>query len=379
MAATTHPEFNANTEAFQVAEAFPQAIRGKTVLVTGVNRNGIGFTTSQAFVNAIQLLDTTIILIAEQASQSPTHLIITGRSPVKIQDSINALKEKWPEVTYHGLQVDLSIQKSVRDAAAKVMGWSDVPTIDIIVNSAGIMSGEKERVLSEDGVEMHFATNHIGHWLFTCLIMPKLIKAAEKNPAGATRIVNVTSASPQVSGIRWSDMNFEKKNKDLPIEEQPEYEWFRLWGYTSLKEMTYTPLDGYNRSKVANVLSGIAANKRLFGQHGILALAVHPGVIATELGRTLPEETLQEVGQMLEQGLFTFKTLGAGSSTSMVAALDPKLAQGVGETRNGSENWGSYLDDCQISGQGHSLAVSSNEAEKLWQISERLVGQSFAW
>ncbi len=51
MTATSHPEFNSQTEALDVAKAFSEAIRGKTVLVTGVNRQGIGFATSEAFVS----------------------------------------------------------------------------------------------------------------------------------------------------------------------------------------------------------------------------------------------------------------------------------------------------------------------------------------
>jgi hypothetical protein len=51
MTTTSHPEFNDQTEGLKVAKAFPEAIRGKTVVVTGVNRGGIGFTTSEAFVS----------------------------------------------------------------------------------------------------------------------------------------------------------------------------------------------------------------------------------------------------------------------------------------------------------------------------------------
>ncbi|CRG91499.1 hypothetical protein PISL3812_08548 [Talaromyces islandicus] len=358
MAATTHTKFNANTEGLEVAKEFAAGIRGKTVIVTGVNLSGIGFSTSQAF-----------------ASQSPAHLIITGRNPSKIQECIKALEAEFPDIDCRGLQVDLSVQQSVRDAAAKVMAWTDVPTIDIVVNSAGVM-GIQERTLTSDGIEMHFATNHLGHWLFTCLIMPKLIKAAEHNSKGATRIVNVSSASPTISGMRWSDMNFTKENKDIPKEEQPDYEWFRAWGYTDMAKQSYNPLDGYNRSKVANVLSGIGATKRLFHKHGILSLAVDPGVIETELGRNFPSETLEAAKALSEKGVFTRKTLGAGASTSMVAALDPKLAEGVGSDKM---NWGSYLKNCQITDQACPLAVSSEEAEKLWELSEKLVGQNFAW
>lgn len=255
------------------------------------------------------------------------------------------------------------------------MTWTDVPTIDIVVNSAGVM-GIQDCTLTSDGIEMHFATNHLGHWLLTCLIMPKLIKAAEHNSKGATRVVNVSSASPTVSSMRWSDMNFTKENKDIPKEEQPDYEWFKAWGYTNVEKESYNPLDGYNRSKVANVLFGIGANKRLFNKHGILSLAVDPGVIGTELGRNFPLETLEAAKTMTDQGVFARKTLGAGASTSMVAALDPKLAKGVG---NDKMNWGSYLANCKISNQACPLAVSSEEAEKLWELSEKMVGQTFAW
>ncbi|RAL03641.1 NAD(P)-binding protein [Aspergillus ibericus CBS 121593] len=360
MATTTHPEYNSKTEALEVADAFTARITGKTVLVTGVNRSGIGYSTARAF-----------------ASHSPSLLIITGRSPEKIEESIDALRAEFPGVDCQGLRVDLSSQRSVRDAAAEVMSWPDVPTIDIIVNSAGVM-GIPERRLSEDGIELHFATNHLGHWLFVCLIMSKVIKAAERNPRGATRIVNVSSASPQVSGMRWSDINFEKRNKDLPGDEQPNYEWFAMCGCPDIEDVCYVPLDGYNRSKVANVLFGIAANRRLFERYGVLSLAVHPGVIETELGRNMTVEE-KDMWAELRKGVFKPKTLGAGAATSLVAALDPLLAQGVGESQYGSENWGSYLENCQISGEAHSLAVSSEEAEKLWGLSEGLVGEAFAW
>ena len=306
-------------------------------------------------------------------------MIIAGRNLSKVQESISALKAEFPDVAYRALIVDLSSQESVRAAANEVLSWSDTPSIDIVINSAGVMM-IPERTLSKQGIEMHFATNHIGHWLLTCLIMPKLLKAAEGKPKGSVRVVNVSSGSPSVSAMRWSDMNFEKKNKDLPAEEQPMYEFFsKYWGYKDTEEMTYVPLDGYNRSKVANVLSGIGSNKRLFDKHGILALSVHPGVMFTELSRSFPQEMLEVIDGGVKSGIIPLKTVGAGAATSLVGALDPKLAHGVGETHNGCENFGAYLADCQISNDANPLAVSSSEAEKLWEVSEKLVSQSFTW
>ena len=166
---------------------------------------------------------------------------------------------------------------------------------------------------------------------------------------------------------------------DLPLAEQPDYEWFEMCGYRDIQELAYVPLDGYNRSKVANILFGIGANKRLFSKYGILSLGLHPGVMATELGRNMSPEVLANFAELMKTDLFMAKTLGAGASTSLVAALDPKLAVGVGECRDGVENWGSYLDDCQISSKAHPLSASNDEADRLWKLSEELVGESFEW
>ena len=99
----------------------------------------------------------------------------------------------------------------------------------------------------------------------------------------------------------------------------------------------------------------------------------------TELARNFAPETLEAIKQVMESGAVDLKTLGAGASTSLVAALDPKLAVGVGETHEGSENWGSFLDNCQISGKAWPSAVSSKDAEMLWEVSEKLVGEKFEY
>ncbi|KAI1212170.1 putative short-chain dehydrogenase [Annulohypoxylon truncatum] len=358
MTATTY-DFNENTEALEVAKAFAERIHGKTIIVTGANLKGIGYTTAQAF-----------------ASQSPAHLILAGRTPAKLQETITALKSEFPDVDYRALKLDLSTQRTVRAAAAELLSWSDVPTVDIVVNSAAIMN-LPERILNEDGIEMQFGTNYVGHFLFSCLIMPKLIKAAQSNPKGATRIVNVVSLSPTMARMRWSDVNQQKRNKDLPEDEQPFYERHREWGEVNPEEKSYLPLEGYNQSKVALVLFSIAISKKLYEKYGILSFAPHPGIINTELGRDTPEYVLEAVGNMKKRGLFTMKTAGQGSATSLVSALDPKL--GMPEDKDGKENYGAYLIDCQISNLATPSALSSEGAERLWKMSEELVKEKFSW
>ncbi|KAH8680750.1 putative short-chain dehydrogenase [Xylariales sp. PMI_506] len=359
MPATTHPEFDVKTEALEVAKAFPENIRGKTVIITGVNQGGIGFYTAQAF-----------------ASQSPAHLIVAGRSLPRLQKSIDALKADYPDVPYHALEIDLSSQKSVRAAAAELLSWSNIPVVDILVNNAAIMC-IPERTINEDGIEITFATNHIGHFLFTCLIMPKLIKAAEGKPKGATRVVNVSSLSPTAAQMRWGDTNFDVVNRDLPKEVQPNYEMLKMWGTPDPESVAYAPIEGYNQSKVANVLFGIALTSRLYEKYGILSLALHPGIMETELTRNYSDHQKAAMNGLREARGYTYQSLGSGASTTLVAALDPKLGPGV--PKNGKENYGAYLIQCQISEAARPGAVSSSEAERLWEMSEGLVKEEFAW
>lgn len=266
----------------------------------------------------------------------------------------------------------------MRGAATEVLSWTDVPAIDIIINSAGVMN-LPERNISADGIELTFATNHIGHFLLTNLLLPKVIKAAEGKPKGSARIVNVSSLSPTFGVIRWSDINFEKVGTTLPKAEQPYLDVNRAWGFTDVENKSYLPLEAYNQSKVANLLFSIGANKRLYEKHGILSLTLHPGVIKTELGRSLTAETYAALAKLSETGVLEMKTLGAGSSTTMVAALDPKLGLPGAGSPSGKENYGTYLVDCQISDIALPLTTSSDEAEKLWTLSEELVKEKFVW
>ncbi|CAK7213096.1 hypothetical protein SBRCBS47491_001686 [Sporothrix bragantina] len=358
---TTHAEFGANTEAVEVAKAFQSRVQGKTALVTGANIKGLGFAHAYGL-----------------AAGGPKRIILAGRTPSKMTECIDAIKADFPDVDVRPLEIDLSSQASVRKAAATVLGWDDVPTIDYVINVAGVM-GIPKRTLSVDGIEIQMATNHIGHWLLACLIMPKLIAAAQGQPKGSVRIVNISSGSPFIAAMRWSDMNFDVINKELPAAEQPHYAFMARWGYTGLEDVAYAGIDGYNRSKVANVLAGIGFTHALYEKHGILGLAVHPGVIPTELGRSFETVIQENVDRMHKAGEITYKTLGGGASTGLVAALDPKITiEAKGGPKN-IENYGAFMADCQVSDNARDLAVASSEADKLWSVSESLVKEKFSW
>jgi NAD(P)-dependent dehydrogenase (short-subunit alcohol dehydrogenase family) len=99
------------------------------------------------------------------------------------------------------LQVDLSSQASVRKAAAEIKDNDLVPAIDILINNAAIMACPYAK--SEDGIESQFATNHIGHFLLTNLLMEKILAAGP-----GARVVNVSSSAAR-GVIRWDDWNFQ--------------------------------------------------------------------------------------------------------------------------------------------------------------------------
>jgi NAD(P)-dependent dehydrogenase (short-subunit alcohol dehydrogenase family) len=204
-------------------------IAGKVVLTTGVTQGGLGAT----FVQAI-------------AQYKPRLLILAGRSAQKVQATIDEIKSnpKSSDVETRFLELDLASQKSVRQAAETVLGWKDVDHIDVLVNSAGTMAGPYKT--TQEGIENQFGSNHIGHFLFTNLLLPKIL--ASPSP----RVVSVASDGHRFGGIRFEDYNFQ----DGKLYEQ--------W-------------EAYGQSKTANILFARALAEK-WGAKGLKAYSLHPGV-----------------------------------------------------------------------------------------------------
>jgi NAD(P)-dependent dehydrogenase (short-subunit alcohol dehydrogenase family) len=188
----TSNNFSAETEGLAVAAAYADAIKGRTILITGINRKGIGYATAESF-----------------ASQSPKLLVLAGRTPAKLEECIKDLKSAYPGVEYRPLALDLSSQASVREAAKQVLSWTDVPVIDLLICNAGTMN-IMTRTLTPEGIELTMATNHLGHFLLTNLLLPKIIASSKTaSKKGSTRIVHLASSGTAVSGVRFSDLTYE--------------------------------------------------------------------------------------------------------------------------------------------------------------------------
>lgn len=176
-------EYTKDTTASELIKDLAGEIANKTILVTGVSQGTLGG-----------------IFLQYIAEANPSRLILAGRSLSKAQQTADTLKAAHPDIDVRTLQIDLSSLAAVREAAAEVNSWEDVPHIDVLVNNAGIMAVPHQ--VSVDGFEMQFASNHFCPFLFTNLIMDKIL--ASKTP----RIVNVSSSGHRLNPIRFFDYNF---------------------------------------------------------------------------------------------------------------------------------------------------------------------------
>lgn len=230
--------YNFKTTAEDVAADCSDTIRDKVILTTGVAPGGIGAT----FVEVL-------------ARHSPKLLILAARNVSKCEEAAKTIKSAAPGVATRVLELDLGSLEQTRRAAAEVNSYPE--PIDVLCNNAGVMASPYS--LTKDGLETQFAVNHLGHFLFTNLIMPKLLAS----PSGA-RIVNVSSDGHRLGPVRFDD-----------------------WRWDGGK--TYDRWRAYGQSKTANMLFALALAKRL-EKNGVVALSLHPGVVGSNLARHMGDE-----------------------------------------------------------------------------------------
>ena len=287
---------------------------GTVAVVTGAT-GGIGFETARAL-----------------ASRG-AHVVIAGRDVRKRQEAMELLIERVPHASAEAVPLDLTDLDSVRAFASSVVDAH--PAITLLVNNAGVMATPFRRTV--DGFELQMATNYLGHFLLTGLLAPALRAGAP------SRIVNVTSSGPALSALDFEDPNFH--NRD------------------------YDKFTAYGQSKTANILHVIELDRRLrrFGQR---AFAATPGVTSTALGRYMTRDDLKafisRLPREVKRQSLRQKDPKQGAATIVWAATSPEL----------TEHNGSYIEDCAVI-PVPSLVGDATAAQRLWRLSERLVGARF--
>lgn len=321
-----------------LVSTFSSRIAGSTILVTGVSLGGLG----HKFLKEI--------LVA-----NPATLILAGRTLSKVQATADEITSERSDINVKTLRLDLASFKSVREAAQTVNGWDDVPVIDVLVNNAGIMCPPFS--LTEDGNENQWQSNHLGPFLFTNLIMDKIL--ASSSP----RIVSVGSNGARYGGIRYWDPNFSDGK-------------------------FYDPFKAYAQTKTANMLFAVSLASKL-SKRGLHAFSMHPGVVmgtALALGSyTTPDQFLKDMataedtygtkygGGSIPQSEFKDETNSV--ATHILTAFSPDIET---EELNGKYFFDAHVAD-PWKGDSWSWARDPIDAERLWKLSEEMVGQTFEY
>lgn len=298
-------------------------LSGHLALVTGASA-GIGVETARA-------------LAAHGAS-----IVMPVRDTTKGEQAAAQIRESVPSAKLDIREMDLASLKSVRAFTDSFL--NDYGKLDLLIANAGVMGCPFGH--TQDGFEMQFGTNHLGHFVLVNRLLPTVLAAAP------TRIVILSSFSH-----RWSDVNLD----------DPHYET--------------TPYDkflSYGRAKTANILFAVELDKRL-KDRGVRAFAVHPGSIGTELGRHYSENDREDMMKIAMESTAgqggPRKSIPAGAATSVWGAVGSEL-KGKG---------GLYLEDCGIAetreapgiGGVMPYALDPGHALALWKRSEELVGEKF--
>jgi NAD(P)-dependent dehydrogenase (short-subunit alcohol dehydrogenase family) len=276
---------------------------GKICIVTGAT-SGIGKVTAQAL------------------AQKGATVIVVARNQRRGEITVDEIRANTGNAAVILMLADLSSQASIRQLAQAFT--QQYARLDVLINNAGAFN--MQRTLTVDGLEMTFATNHLGSFLLTNLLLDRLKASAP------SRIINVSSAASQTGKIDFDDLQGEK---------------------------SYSGSRAYAQSKLANVLFTVALAKRLQGA-GVTVNALHPGMVATNFGQN-NALIWRIVFRMVY--LLTGISPEKGAETQLYLATSPEVANITGD----------YFDKKKPV-EPNPIAKDPAIAERLWKVSEQLVG-----
>ncbi|WP_036375403.1 oxidoreductase [Micromonospora sp. ATCC 39149] len=274
----------------------------RTFLVTGAN-SGLGY------VTALEL------------ARHHGHVIMVVRNEAKGREALASIGAAVPGASLQLLVADMADLDSVKRLAA---GLRD-HTIDVLVNNAGIMM--PPRSLSPQGHESQFATNHLGHFALTGLLLDQI----------TDRIVTVSSDLHRSGSIHWDDLTGAKK---------------------------YSPAGFYSQSKFANVLFGLELDRRLRAAgSAVRSIITHPGYAATNLQTTGPTGMMKVLGRITNR-VFA-QPVQKGAWSQLYAAVSPEALSGQYIGPKGRSGFPTVQDPV-------AAATSPESAKRLWELSEDL-------
>lgn len=291
-------------------------LSGRVTVVTGAN-GGLGLESARALAGA------------------GAHVVMAVRNQEKARAAVDDIQSTIPDASLELVALDLGSLDSVAEAAASIAAAH--PTIDILLNNAGLMACPERQ--TADGFEMQFGVNHLGHWAFTGALLPNVLRAR------APRVVTVTSTAHHMGRV------IDSANPHL--------------------HGKYGEWRAYGQSKLANFHFGIGL-QREFEAAGVAAesLIAHPGLSNTDLQAVSVAETNGGSVQKFFHGLTTRTGMSPaqGALPQLRAATDPKA--------HGGEFYGPLFVNTGPPVRKPILRRwdLNKGIETLWEVSERETG-----
>jgi len=292
--------------------------RGRTAIVTGTG--GLGFEDALAL------------------ARSGADVVLAGRSPLKGADAVARIRQQAPGATISFERLDLASLTSIAAFADRLSSMRQ--SIDILINNAGVMVPPR-REETEDGFELQFGTNFLGHFALTARLLPLLRNGSEP------RVVTLSSLAAQAGSINLADLNAKQAYKPMPI---------------------------YSQSKLACLMFALELDRRSKNNGwGVTSIAAHPGISRTDLllnapGRFSLERTMRTLLP------FLFQSAAQGALPALFAATAPEAKGGA-----------YYGPDKMSEVRGHpalakvpDAALDEAVAGRLWRCSEELTGITFS-
>ncbi|SMH42217.1 NAD(P)-dependent dehydrogenase, short-chain alcohol dehydrogenase family [Rathayibacter oskolensis] len=277
-------------------------------------------------------------VIATRLARAGAEVVLPVRSAAKGEAAVEGIRRAAPGATVSTRSLDLSSLRSVSALVERLL--EEGRPVDLLINNAGVMQ-PPERQVTEDGFELQFGTNHVGHFALTLGLLPLLRD-------GGARVVHQTSIAARSGSIVWDDLNSEKD---------------------------YRVMTAYVQSKIAVALFALEldARSRAAGW-GITSTLAHPGVSPTNLLAAQPGlGRRKEMGsRRLIRGLARIGVAGTVESAAQPALLAAIAAEGGGF----------YGPTRVIGGPAARRELwapmrSADDARRLWEVSESLVGSRF--
>jgi NAD(P)-dependent dehydrogenase (short-subunit alcohol dehydrogenase family) len=288
----------------------------RTAVVTGAN-SGLG------------------LITARELARAGATVVGTARTAGKAQAAEVDIRRAVPTARLQMCLLDLADLDSVRRFADEVM--SSHEDLDLLIDNAGVMM--PPRSVTPEGIELQFATNHLGHFALTGLLLDQLSSGMDP------RVVTVTSIEHKPGRIDFEDLGSER---------------------------SYHPRTAYQRSKFANAVFGIELDRRLRAAGSpVKSVLAHPGYSATNLQVAGPTGAMKALLRV--SNTFVAQSAERGALPQLYAATVPGVKSGE---FYGPDGW-RELRGYPTRVEPVSRARDEELGRRLWEVSEELTGVSY--